>query len=100
MAQSALLLGMNKVPTNGKQFLENFYEKSKRSVAKARTEGPAAYIFTADDSRPAEQARLLNLLKAQGVEIHRTTAEYRVSTPAPAAPRSAESSERPEPAKS
>lgn len=82
MAQSALLLGMNNVASNGKQFLENFYAKSKRSVAKARTEGPAAYIFTADDPRPAEQARLLNLLKQQGVEVHRTTEEYKAVTPA------------------
>src|SRR4051812_4676255 len=81
MAQSALLLGMNNVANNGKQYLENFYAKSKRSVAKARTEGPAAYIFTANDPRPAEQARLLNLLKLQGVEVHRTTADY--TAPAP-----------------
>src|SRR3954471_2118524 len=81
MAQSALLLGMNNVATNGKQYLENFYAKSKRSVAKARTEGPAAYVFTADDPRPAEQARLLNLLKAQGIEVHKTTAEIRMPAP-------------------
>lgn len=84
MQESALLLGMNNVASNGKQFLENFYDKSKRAVAKARTEGPAAYIFPGDDRRPAEQARLLNLLKMQGVEIQRTTEEYKVSTPAPA----------------
>ncbi|MCU1283870.1 MAG: hypothetical protein JWO13_220 [Acidobacteriales bacterium] len=84
MAQSALLFGMNNVANNGRDFLANFYAKSQRSVAKARTEGPAAYVFTADDPRPAEQARLLNLLKAQGIEVHKTTAEIRMPAPVPA----------------
>src|SRR5258706_1622661 len=49
MAQSALLFGMNNVANNGHEFLANFYAKSQRSVAKARTEGPAAYVFSGDD---------------------------------------------------
>ncbi|MCL4812469.1 MAG: hypothetical protein KJ061_08295, partial [Vicinamibacteraceae bacterium] len=61
-------------------FLENFYLKGKRSVAKARTEGPAAWVFPADDPRPVEQARLLNLLRLQGLEIHKTTGEIRLGT--------------------
>jgi hypothetical protein len=81
MQESALLLGMNNVASNGKQFLENFYDKSKRAVAKARTEGPAAWIFPADDPRPAEQARLLNLLKLQGVEVSRTSEDFKTTTP-------------------
>jgi hypothetical protein len=84
MQQSALLLGMYNMARNADTFLHNFYLKSKRSVAKARTEGPAAYVFPADDPRPAEQARLLNLLKRQGVEVHKTSAEYRLRTETPA----------------
>src|SRR5437660_10795042 len=87
MQESAILLGMNNVASSGEKFLNNFYLKSKRSVEKARAEGPAAWVFPADDARPAEQARLLNLLKAQGIEVHRTTAELRIAgTEAAAAP--------------
>src|SRR5215207_7391091 len=71
MQQSALLLAMNFVANNKERFLNNFYLKSKRSVAKARTEGPAAYVLPSTESRPAEQAEMLNLLKMQGVEIQR-----------------------------
>jgi hypothetical protein len=94
MAQSALLFGMNNVATNGHEFLANFYAKSQRSIAKARTEGPAAYVFSGDDPRPVEQARLLNLLQAQGIEVHKTTAEIRMpSAPAKAEKESAEKSD-------
>jgi hypothetical protein len=78
MQQSAILFGMNNVAANGQKFLNNFYLKSKRAVAKARTEGPAAWVFPADDPRPAEQASLLNLFELQGIEVHRTEKEMRL----------------------
>ncbi len=71
MQQSAILFAMNYVATHKAKFLDNFYLKSKRSVAKARTEGPAAYVLPADDPRPNEAADLVNLLKMQGCEVHR-----------------------------
>ncbi len=37
--------------TTALYFLRNFYEKSKRSITKARTEGPAAYVLPATDAR-------------------------------------------------
>jgi hypothetical protein len=80
MQQSAILFGMNNIASNGQKFLNNFYLKSKRAVAKARTEGPAAWVFPADDPRPAEQASLLNLFELQGIEVHRTDKEVRLAT--------------------
>ena len=35
---------------------------------KAKTEGPAAYVVSADEPRPGGTADMLNLLKLQGVE--------------------------------
>jgi hypothetical protein len=90
MQESAILFGMNNLATNGQKFLNNFYLKSKRAVAKARTEGPAAWIFPADDPRPSEQARILNLLQMQGVEVHKTEKEIRL----PAAAESGQASGR------
>ena len=78
MQESAILFGMNNVATNKEEFLKNFYLKSKRAIAKAQTEGPAAWVFPADDPRPAEQARFLNLLELQGVEISRLEADAQV----------------------
>jgi len=72
MQQSALLIAMNYMANHRRQFLENFYLKSRRSVAKPANEGPAAYVFPADDARPGMAAALLNVLKRQGCEVHRT----------------------------
>lgn len=71
LQQSAILIAMNYVATNKEEFLRNYYLKSVRSVAKATTEGPAAYVFPANDTRPALQARLLRLMQVRGIEIHR-----------------------------
>jgi zinc carboxypeptidase len=76
MQQSAILLAMNYVSNNKDRFLNNFYLKSKRSVAKARTEGPAAWVLPADDARPNEAADLVNLLKMQGCEVHRAEKDF------------------------
>ena len=76
--QTGLLTSLHYFSSNGKLFLKNFYLKSKRSIDKPRNEGPAAYIFPADDPRPGGQAELLRLLQAQGCEVHRATAPFTV----------------------
>ena len=78
LQQSAILVGMNYVAANRMRFMENFWLKSKRSVAKARAEGPAAYVFPGDDPRPGQVARLLQLIQLQGVEVHRAEAGFKV----------------------
>lgn len=75
MQQSAILFAMNYTSNNKDKFLSNFYLKSKRSVAKAKTEGPAAYVLPASETRPVEAAELVNLLKMQGCEIHKLDKE-------------------------
>jgi Zinc carboxypeptidase len=79
--QTGLLVSLNYVANNRVYFLRNFYDKSKRSVAKAKTEGPAAYVFPANDPRPGAQAELLRLLQRQAVEISRATSSFTVTLP-------------------
>ena len=78
LQQSAILIAMKHVADNKDRFLNNFYLKSKRSVAKARSEGPAAYVLPASETRPTEAADLVNLLKLQGVEVHKLSKEAEV----------------------
>jgi len=86
--QTGLLTSLHYFAANRQLFLRNFYTKSKRSILKARTEGPAAYVLTADDARPGAQADLLRVLQKQGVEISRATAPFTVMVPGKkAAPR-------------
>ena len=83
--QTGLLVSLNYVATNKRQLLRNFYEKSKRSIEKPKTEGPAAYVLPANDPRLGSQADLLRVLQKQAVEISRASAEFTVSIPRRAA---------------
>ncbi len=78
MQESAILLAMNFVSNNKDRFLKNFYLKSKRSVAKATNEGPAAWIVPADQTRVVEAADMMNLLRLMGVEVHTADKEITV----------------------
>src|SRR6267142_2713684 len=75
LQESAILLAMNFVSNNKDRFLKNFYLKSKRSVAKANNEGPAAWIIPSDQSRMVEAADMMNLLRLMGVEVHTSNKE-------------------------
>ncbi len=88
--QTGILTSLAYFAANNKLFLKNFYLKSKRSIEKPKTSGPAAYVFPADDPRPAAQAELLRLLQDQGCEISKATAAFTVLMPAKKRP------ERPE----
>src|SRR5687768_12735560 len=78
MQQSGILFAMNFVARERERFLNNFYLKSKRSIAKAANEGPAAYIIPGDTPRPVEAADMVNLMRLQGIEVHRAAKEFTV----------------------
>jgi len=79
--ETGLLVSLSYFANNRHQFLENFYEKSKRSILKAHTEGPAAYVMTSSERRPGAQAALLRILQMQHVEISRASAPFSVTLP-------------------
>jgi hypothetical protein len=81
--QTGLLVSLAYVSRNAKTFLKNFYLKSKRSIEKPAAEGPAAYVFPADDPRPGARAELLQILEMQGCEIAKATAAFTVLVPRP-----------------
>jgi Zinc carboxypeptidase len=77
--ETALLISLDYFNREQKLFLKNFYLKAKRSIEKPKNEGPAAYVFPADDPRLGNQASLLRLLQSQGCEIHCATAPFTVA---------------------
>jgi hypothetical protein len=79
--QTGLLTSLHYFAGNSRLFLRNFYLKSKRSILKARTEGPAAYVLPGDDPRPGAQAELLRVLHKQGVEVSRATTGFTLTIP-------------------
>ena len=80
--ETGLLTSLHYFNENKSLFLRNFYLKSKRSVLKPSNEGPAAYVFPADDPRPGAQAQLLSVLRMQAVEISRAKEAFSVTLPA------------------
>lgn len=78
LQQSGLILGLDYMAQHPQDFLGNFYLKSKRSVAKATTEGPAAWAILNDGRRPALAAQLANLLQRQGAEVDTLDQDFEV----------------------
>ncbi len=85
MQESGLLFALGYTADHAQEFLSNFYLKSKRAVAKATTEGPAAWVIVNDGRRPALQVRLVRLLQQQGIEVNRVDRELEVKPAASAA---------------
>jgi hypothetical protein len=79
--QTGLLVSLAFTAENRELLLRNFWEKSKRSIAKPEREGPAAYVLPADDRRPGAQAELLRVLRLQHVEISRADRPFTVTVP-------------------
>jgi hypothetical protein len=74
--QTALLTTLNFFAHNSRHFLDNYYLKAKRSIAKPTEEGPTAYILPADEGGANRQAQLLRVLLAQHVELSRLSEPY------------------------
>jgi Zinc carboxypeptidase len=94
MQQSGLLLALDYMARRPHEFLSNFYLKSKRSVAKATTEGPVAWAILNDGRRPALAAQLANLLQRQGAEVHKLDRDFEVKITAPPAKQDESKDER------
>ncbi|HKS67705.1 MAG TPA: M14 family zinc carboxypeptidase [Candidatus Acidoferrales bacterium] len=81
--ETGLLTSMHYFEQNRKLFLKNFYLKAKRSVLKPTEEGPAAYVFPANDPRTGAQAQLLSILRMQDCEISKAKQAFTVTVKVP-----------------
>jgi Zinc carboxypeptidase len=84
MEESGLLFALGYTADHAQDFLANFYLKSKRAVAKATAEGPAAWVIVNDGRRPSLEVRLVRLLQQQGIEVSRIDQEIEVKPAATA----------------
>jgi hypothetical protein len=78
LQQSALLFALEHVGKNKVKYLTDFYLKSKRSIAKATSEGPAAWVIPGDEKRFLAAAELVNLLQKNGIEVHRAKDAFKL----------------------
>ena len=84
--ETGLLTSLHYFQQNKNLFLKNFYLKAKRSVLKPTEEGPAAYVFPANDPRPGAQAQLLDVLRMQRCEISRAKEAFSATVKVPVKP--------------
>lgn len=61
-----------------KVVLENFYIKSRNSVESGRKDPPYGFVIPSDVEDPTRVATLVGLLRLQGVEVRRATAEIKL----------------------
>jgi len=76
--QSGLLTALYYFAQHGQHFLDNFWQKSKRSIEKPQLAGPAAYVLTGGEKDKGAQMHLLRALHRQHIEISRANAPFTV----------------------
>jgi hypothetical protein len=73
--ETGVLTGLQMTSEFPEQILENFYKKSRNSIEAGKTEAPYAFIIPGDQPDMTRAALVINLLRQQGIEVGRTTAE-------------------------
>ena len=58
--------------------LEDFYKKSRNSIESGKTDAPFAYIIPAGQDDPTRVAFVVNILRLQGIEVGRATADLKL----------------------
>lgn len=54
------------------EFLENFYRRSNKAIQDGKNKAPYAFVIPKDQRRPLATARLINLLRENGIEVQET----------------------------
>ena len=76
--QSAILFALNRTARDRDLFLENYWLKNKRAVAKG-TDGPIyGWVIPANQRRKEDAATLVNDLMAQGLEFNTANSAFKV----------------------
>ncbi len=72
--ESALLFALNRVATDGAQYLENYWTKSRNAVEAGQRKGEInAWVVPAQQHAPKNAADMVNMLRQQGVEVATAT---------------------------
>ncbi len=74
--QSAILIALNHVARNKDTYLENYWLKNKRALARG-ADGPTyGWVIPASQKRRADAAEAVNELRRQGLEVHTASAPF------------------------
>jgi hypothetical protein len=76
-AQTGVLTGLQLAAAFPQVVLENFYLKSRNSIEMGKASAPHAFAIPGGQSDQTRVAFLVNVLRLQGIEVGRTTAELK-----------------------
>jgi hypothetical protein len=74
--ESAILFALNRVAKDKDIFLENYWLKNKRAVAKGKTGPVYAWVIPAGQHAKENAAEAVNELTTQGLEFQRATSSF------------------------
>jgi len=74
--QSGVISGLYFTSQNDKMFLENFWEKGCKAIAKGKEEAPYAWIITCNEKKKDMTGFLIKQLMKHGVEISQLEEEF------------------------
>ncbi len=77
--ETGVLLGLQLTASFPEVILENFYVKTRNSIESGRTTPPHGFIIPAGQRDMTRVARLVNLLRVQGIEVGRATSEVKLA---------------------
>ena len=76
--ETAVLSALELTANFSKTVLENFYKKSRNSIESGKNEAPYGYVMPAGQADMTRVAFIVNILRLQGVEVGRATAEVKL----------------------
>ena len=76
--QTGVLSGLQLTSMFPNLVIENFYKKTQHSIDAGKTEAPYGYVIPASTKDMTRAVTLVNILRAQRIEIGQTTSEVKV----------------------
>jgi hypothetical protein len=76
--ETGVLSALDYAARNGADMLRNFWQRGRNAVLKGETEAPYAIALPEAQDDPARLATLVNLLRAQGIEVARSQGPFTV----------------------
>jgi hypothetical protein len=76
--ETGVLSGLELAAAFPQTVLENFYKKSRNSIESGKTDAPFGYVIPANQSDLTRVAFVINILRLQGIEVGRATAEVKL----------------------
>ncbi len=76
--QTGVLTALQLTSEFPKIVLENFYQKSRNSIESGKKEAPHGFVIPAGQSDMTRVVMLVNMLRTQGIEVGKATAEIKL----------------------